>query len=106
LQHTQPITLHIPIKLKHNTHSASAINKLKAKHMKYITLIIGLLVVGCGTPAENATKAKPVKELTPEQKSEHDKLMAGRRAALDEGFGVAPKPIGFFHRLLRLTNDR
>ena len=29
--------------------------------MKYITLIIGLLVVGCG-------KTEPIKELTPEQK--------------------------------------
>jgi len=51
--------------------------------MKYITLIIGLLVAGCGkqeqadtnesTPTTNAnevdgTTAKPVKELTPEQK--------------------------------------
>jgi hypothetical protein len=36
--------------------------------MKYITLIIGLLVVGCGTPTENTTKAKPVKELTPKEK--------------------------------------
>jgi hypothetical protein len=36
--------------------------------MKYITLIIGLLVMGCGTPTENTTKAKPVKELTLEEK--------------------------------------
>ena len=51
--------------------------------MKYITLIIGLLVVGCGTPKQtdtnestpttntnkvDGTTEKPVKELTPEQK--------------------------------------
>jgi hypothetical protein len=36
--------------------------------MKYITLIIGLLVMGCGTPAENTTKTKPVKEPTAAEK--------------------------------------
>ena len=36
--------------------------------MKFITLMIGLLVVGCGTPAENTTKTKPVKEPTAAEK--------------------------------------
>ena len=31
-------------------------------------MILGLLVVGCGTPAENATKANTHKELTLEEK--------------------------------------
>ena len=35
--------------------------------MKYITLIIGLLVVGCGKQ-EQTTTEKPVKELTAEEK--------------------------------------
>ena len=36
--------------------------------MKYIILVIGLLVVGCGTPADNTTKPTPQMGLTLSEK--------------------------------------
>ena len=49
--------------------------------MRILTIIIlGLLVVGCGTPAENTTKAKPAKELTLEEKvvGEYESIYKGK----------------------------
>ena len=42
--------------------------------MKYITLIIGLLVVGCGKQ-EKADTANPVKELTLDEKALRDSVV-------------------------------
>ena len=62
--------------------------------MKYITLIIGLLVMGCGKQ-EKADTANPVKELTAEEKKvvgeyemkegEDTRILARRAVFLDNG---------------------
>ena len=42
---------------------------MSLKHMRtLIVLVVGLLAVGCETPLPQRPKAKPAKELTPEQK--------------------------------------
>ena len=52
-----------------NQLSKESSNYMSLKHMKsLIVLVVSLLAVGCETPLPQRPKAKPVKELTPEQK--------------------------------------
>ena len=85
--------------------------------MKYITLIIGLLVVGCGkqeqtdadesTPTTNTNKvdgttAKPVKELTPEQKQ---KALRDSAVGTYEGKGVGDTLVFLDNGVLEAYED-
>ena len=69
--------------------------------MKYITLIIGLLVVGCGKQ-EQATTEKPAKELTPEQKQ---KALRDSAVGTYEGKNVGDTLVFLDNGVLEAYND-